>query len=192
MQEGLRQLLDSYPLLAPAVFIVVRSLAIIIPPITGAFIDLAGIAAFGPLTAFFLGEAGLMLGAVVAFLIARRFREPAVRRFTALEGVTRWEESISEARKFWTLVLIRLPTNAFFDYVSYAAGLTKIGFWKFFFSTLIGHLPGTIIFFLVGGVFYQSGVYYFVVFVVSLVVVTLATTKGGRIIERLRRLFLAG
>src|SRR3989338_4158786 len=192
MQEALQQFLNNYPVLAPTVFVIVRSLAIIIPPIPGAFIDLAGIAAFGPLAAFFLGEAGLMLGAVVAFLIARRFREPAVRRFASLAGITRWEESISEAKKFWTLGLIRLPANAFFDYISYAAGLTKIGFWKFSFSTLIGNLPGTVIFFLVGGTFYRSRTYYFVVFVVSLAVVTLVTAKDSRIIARLRRLFTTG
>ena len=82
MLETLPAFLSSYPVAAPGLFIIIRSLAIIIPPIPGVFIDIAGIAAFGWVKAFILGEAGLMLGAMVSFWIARRFREPVVRRIT--------------------------------------------------------------------------------------------------------------
>lgn len=192
MQEGLQQFLANHELLAPVVFVALRALAIIIPPIPGAFVDLAGIAAFGPIRGFLYGEAGLMLGAVVAFGIARRFREPVVRRFTSLEKLTEWEKSISEASKFWTLVLLRIPTNALFDYLSYAAGLTRVGFWQFFFSTLIGNLPGTIMFYLIGGAFYQSGFYYFLVFAVTLIIMGLIAGKGDTLARIIRRFLSAG
>ncbi|RJQ36373.1 TVP38/TMEM64 family protein [Candidatus Parcubacteria bacterium] len=189
MGEGLQQFLAGYPVLAPVFYTAIRALAIIIPPIPGGFIDLAGMALFGPIRAFILGEIGLMFGASTAFLIARRFREPAVRRFASLGKLAEWERQISERSKFWTLVLLRLPSNAVFDYISYAAGLTTVGFWKFFFSTLIGNLPGTIIFFLIGGTFYQSGWYYFIVFAAALIILGLIAGKGDKLAGFLRRFF---
>lgn len=176
-------------MLAPIFYTAIRALAIIIPPIPGGFIDLAGMALFGPIKAFMLGEFGLMVGASVAFLIARRFREPAVRRFASLGKLAEWEKTISERNKFWTLVLLRLPSNAVFDYISYAAGLTTVGFGKFFFSTLIGNLPGTILFFVIGGAFYQSGWYYFIVFAATLIILGLVAGKGDKFAAFLRRFF---
>ena len=38
-----------------------------------------------------------------------------------------------------------------FDIVSYAAGLTSMGFWGFFIATGIGQLPATIVYSYVGG-----------------------------------------
>ena len=183
MQEFFTYTIDTYPLLAPITFILLRSLAIIIPPIPGAYLDVAGIAAFGWWYGFVLAEAGIMLGAVVAFSIARRFGEPVVARFAVLQNVVEWEKRLSEKKKFWALVLIRLPTNSIFDYISYAAGLMRIGFFKFFLSTLIGNVPGLFIFFYFGGLFYQNSAYYFIVGFVSLAIIGSLVSKKWNITE---------
>ena len=47
----------------------------------------------------------------------------------------------SERKKFWGLVALRFITSPFFDYASYAAGLTNMSFWTFILSTFIGVLP---------------------------------------------------
>lgn len=137
MQETLIQFFKNYPIITPIIFILLRSMAVIIPPIPGLVFDLAGIAVFGPVVGFIYAETGVVLGAMVAFYIARRFREPVVKRFVSLQKVNKWEQTVSEHKKFWTFVAIRLPTNAFFDYISYGAGLTKIKPFTFFFSTLL-------------------------------------------------------
>lgn len=188
MGEALRELLLAYPLLAPAVFIVARSLAIIIPPIPGVFIDIAGIAAFGWWKGFLLAETGLMLGAMVSFWIARRFREPVIRRITSLEKISQWERTLGETKTFWALVLLRLPTNAVFDYVSYAAGLLNISYHRFFLSSLIGNLPGTFLFFLFGGFIFQSGIYYGLSFVAALLILGIMFSRGGWLTDRLIRI----
>ena len=38
-----------------------------------------------------------------------------------------------------------------FDLVSYAAGLTSMGFWGFFWATGLGQLPATLVYSYVGG-----------------------------------------
>ena len=179
MLETLPAFLSSYPVAAPGLFIIIRSLAIIIPPIPGVFIDIAGIAAFGWVKAFILGEAGLMLGAMVSFWIARRFREPVVRRITSLEKITEWEAALGRTKTFWALVLLRLPTNAVFDYLSYAAGLLNIRAARFFLSSLLGNLPGTFLFFFFGGFLFRSGVYYAVSFVIAVILLGLTLSKNS-------------
>lgn len=170
MQEFLNGLLIQYPITSPLIFVLFRALAIVIPPIPGGIVDFVGLAAFGWLKGLILAEAGLMLGAMAAFYLARRFREPVVKKFVPLEKLDKWEASLSENQKFWGLVLLRLPTNALFDYISYAAGLTKIGAFKFFLSSLIGNLPGLFIFYYFGGLIYNEGVYFFLAFALALLI----------------------
>lgn len=145
-------------------------MAVIIPPIPGLVFDLVGIAVFGPLAGFIYAEAGVILGAMVAFYIARRFREPVVKRFVSLQKVNKWEQTVSERKKFWALVAIRLPTNAFFDYISYGAGLTTIKAGKFFLSTLIGSMPMMLAVYSLGGLAFQKGFYYIVMFVLVILI----------------------
>ena len=151
MENLISEILESYPVLAPAFFLILRALAIVIPPIPGVIFDVVSLTVFGWLWGLILAEAGIMLGASIAFFISRYFREPVVSRFLSLKKLTEWESTLSEQRKFWALVLIRLPTNALFDYISYAAGLTRIGFLKFFFATLLGNIPGLFLFYFFGG-----------------------------------------
>lgn len=168
MQDLLAQFLPDYKIVAPLIFIIIRSSSVIFPPIPGIIFDLAGIATFGWVLGFIYAEIGIMLGATVAFWIARKFREPVVKRITSLKKVHQWENRVSENKKFWTFVAIRLPTNALFDYISYAAGFTKISFTKFFFSTLLGNIPSVFLVFYFGGLSFQRGIYYVITFLIAL------------------------
>lgn len=170
MQEALIQFLAAHSILAPIIFILLRSTAIIIPPIPGLIFDLVGIAVFGPVLGFIYAEIGIMLGAMIAFGIARKFREPVVKHFVSLQKLNQWEKTLSENKKFWMLVAIRLPTNAFFDYISYAAGLTKISASKFFLSTLISNIPMMALVYYFGGLSFQKGLYYILAFVAAVLI----------------------
>ena len=50
-----------------------------------------------------------------------------------------------------SILIARLLPFISFDIVSYAAGLTSMGFWPFFIATGMGQLPATIIYSYVGG-----------------------------------------
>lgn len=173
MQELLVQLLKAlsdYKAAAPFLFIIIRSLAIIIPPIPGIVFDLAGILIFGWFWGFIYAEIGTMLGAMAAFFIARRFREPVIKRICFLKKAVDWEKKFSENKKFWVLVAFRLPTNTAFDYISYAAGLTTIKPIVFFFSTLLGNIPSTFLVYYFGGLSFQKGIYYSIAFLATLLI----------------------
>lgn len=159
MEEFLTNLLFNHPLLAPILFILVRTVPIVIAPIPGILVDAIGIFVFGWAKGFMLAMVGIMLGAMAAFWIGRYFREPLVRRFASLRKVHEWEDKYSERQKFWALVFMRITTSPLFDYVSYAAGLSKISAAKFFFSTFIGTLPLVFGFYYFGGLFFSKGLY---------------------------------
>ena len=136
---------------APIFFVIARAFAIIIPPIPGFIVDTAGLALFPWGMGFLLAETGIVLGGCVAFFLARTLREPLVKRVAPMKMVAEWESQYSEKQKFWTLVVLRLVSNAAFDYISYAAGLTKLRFSTFFFSSLLGTIPSMLLFYVMGG-----------------------------------------
>jgi len=171
MIEALKELLIQYPLVAPILFIIARMVPIIFAPIPGILVDIVGIAVFGWLYGFILAEIGIMLGAVTAFLIGRYFREPVVRRFVSLKKIHEWESKYSERQKFWSLVIVRATTSPLFDYISYAAGLTKIDLRKYTLSTFIGTFPLMFSIYYFGGFSIKGGALTTVVFFSFLLVV---------------------
>ena len=168
----LEQLLVDYQILAPLIFIIVRSFAIIFPPIPGIAFDLVGLAIFGWFLGFIYAEIGIMLGATVAFFIARKFREPVIKKVASLRKVHDWEKTLSHKKKFWTIVAIRLPANPlFFDYISYGLGLTKISSPIFFFSTLFSTIPLVLPFFYFGGVALNKGFIFLAFFFIAIIII---------------------
>lgn len=177
IQQVLAERLSDYGAIAPLAFVIFRSLTVILPPLPGIVVDLPGILVFGWLRGFLLAEIGIMLGAMVAFFIARKFREPVVKRFAPLQKLHQLEDKVSERKKFWSLVAFRLPANIVFDYISYAAGLSKIGPVKFFFATLTGNIPSTFSFYYFGGLTFQKGIFYGIAFLIFLVIVWSTVTR---------------
>jgi len=138
---------------------------------------------FGPIFGLLYGEIGVMLGAVVSFFIARKFRDSFLAKKLFLEKIHNWEAKIPENKKFWALVLMRLPTNTIFDILNYAIGLTKISFSKFFFSTLLGTLPGMILFYFFSGWALHQGIYYFAAFLAIVTTLWLIFRKINKIYD---------
>ena len=141
MLENIKEIAIAYPLLAPLLFVLLRSVPVIIPPIPGVGFDLLGIALFGWQYGLILALLGGHLGSVIAFYLARRHRAFVARHVHALSALHALEEQYSERQKFWTLVGVRFMTSPLFDYVNYIAGLTKMSFSKYLLSTFIGIFP---------------------------------------------------
>ena len=123
-----------------ALFVLVRTIPVLIAPIPGIIVDLFGIATFGPLKGFILAEIGLVLGSSLAFLIGR-FGRRALAYFGKLDQLEEWERHINPDQPLLVLAGARAISTPVFDYISYAAGLTTIGFWRFTLATLLGTTP---------------------------------------------------
>jgi len=148
------------PLLASIVFVLVRALAILLPPIPGAVLDIPAVQVFGWRLAFVLSETGTMLGALGAFAIGRRMRQTGTGRIAMkllrIHIIRDWERRLPPGDRFLAWVAMRLPSNAAFDYISYAAGLTDCSWRMFFWSTLLGNIPIVLAFFYLAGLGFQT------------------------------------
>lgn len=182
MEAYLSSFLAGYPVLAPALFIVLRAIPVIIPPIPGALFDLVGVALFGWQLGLGLALTGGLLGAAISFYIARYFRERAVRYFVPLQKLHELEAKYSERKKFWALVGLRVITSPFFDYANYAAGLTRIRFPTFILATFIGVLPFAFIIYYFGSLALFQGPLFALMFFAG-IAITLAL-MGGIVLKK--------
>src|SRR5690606_12350443 len=92
---------------------------------------------------------GAMLGALVAFGLARGLGRPAVARLLAQrdwKAVDDW--AASEGGR--VILLARLIPAIAFNLINYAAGLSRISWWTFAWTTGIGILPLTVLMVVVG------------------------------------------
>lgn len=91
-----------------------------------------------------------MAGAMLCFVLARWLGRDAVEKLTSKGALKQVDEFFDKHGKQSILIARLLPFMSF-DIVSYAAGLTSMGFWGFVVATGIGQLPASIIYSYVGG-----------------------------------------
>jgi uncharacterized membrane protein YdjX (TVP38/TMEM64 family) len=145
----------AHPLLAPLLLILFRMIGMIIPPIPGGILSFALIPILGWFWSYVYAMIGLTLGAIIAFYLARHFREPIVAKFVPLRQLHTWENKLSHKTEFFAFLMIRLTTGPIMDFISYIAGLSKISFPKFLLATLIAEIPSLLVYYLGGEIYSQ-------------------------------------
>ncbi len=148
------QFSQEHKILAPLAVVLWRILGVVIPPIPGGVVSFALIPVLGWFWSFVYGSLGLLMGACIAFWLARRMREPLATRLVPLQQLQEWEEKLSEKMEFLTFLGIRFATGPVMDFISYVAGVSKISFAKFFTATFLALLPDVIPYY-VGGQLYR-------------------------------------
>jgi uncharacterized membrane protein YdjX (TVP38/TMEM64 family) len=108
-------------------------------------ITFANAALFGWIKGAILSWSSAMAGAALCFFLAKWLGREFVERMTsklALDGIDDFFKQYGQ----YTILIARLLPFISFDIVSYAAGLTSMGFWPFFWATGLGQLPATLIY----------------------------------------------
>lgn len=137
--EGIKAYIASYGFWGPVIYMIMFS---VIP--SGSIIAIAGGMAFGLYYGSIYTLIGAVIGASVAFYVSRHLGREAVEK--RLHGkMKRFDEHIQRGG-FLMILILRLIPIIPFNVVSYGAGLTKIKFMDYFWSTLIGIIPGVLIF----------------------------------------------
>ena len=129
------------------VLMVLQSIA---APIPAFLITLSNAAIFGWVLGAVLSWSTAMIGAAVCFYIARGLGRDVVEKLTS-KGAMASIDVFFERYGDKAILICRLLPFVSFDFVSYAAGLTNMSFWRFFIATGIGQLPATIVYSYVGG-----------------------------------------
>lgn len=165
-RESFLSIMGKYQFAAPVMIIVFRFLGVVVAPLPGLPVAFASITLLVWWQAWLYNIVGTMGGAITAFFIARLYRERVVAYIAPLQKVHEWQDRISQKKQWWTFVAFRLATLSMFDFVAYAAGLSKISFRTYLGTLLIIDIPVSFIFFYFGGIALKYGLYLFVGFTV--------------------------
>ncbi len=118
-------------------------------PFPAEFLALANGMVYGPVWGIVITWGGAMLGAFAAFGLARRLGRPFVEYMVAKRH---WQVLDDWAGRQGGAVVLAarfIPVIAF-NLINYAAGLTKISWWTFTWTTGVGILPMTALMVLMG------------------------------------------
>ena len=130
-------------ILGPIVIIGLMTAAIVATPIPSAPIALAAGAAYGHTLGTVYIVLGAELGALAAFGLARFLGRDVLLRWFGDKVDAGWLGS-QNALTF-TVLISRLLPFVSFDIVSYAAGLSRLHFWRFGLATLAGIIPASFV-----------------------------------------------
>lgn len=130
------------------VYIILQAIMTIIAPLGGFFLVVGMIALFGPgfaLTLFYLVTTPCYL---INFLIARNYGRPLIKKLLGEETLEKIDHFVQN-EGLMALILTKLFQGGYFDYLSYAWGLTKIPFKTFAIANIIFGIPATAIIYFV-------------------------------------------
>jgi uncharacterized membrane protein YdjX (TVP38/TMEM64 family) len=137
--EAIRSFIDAEPFWGLFLYILLNILDAVVAP--GATFPLIPVAVhiWGRVFAAFATMAGWTAGSLIAFLIARRWGSPIVKKLTSIQRVRGMRRYIPEDL-FWSIVLVRLVLPM--DVISYVLGLfTDIGWSRYIMATALGLTP---------------------------------------------------
>lgn len=143
--ESFRAFESSHGFWSVIVFILIYVISIILFFPASILSILAGVF-FGSLLGFVYSMIGIMLGAIIAFYIARHYGRGFVEKIThkRFDKINEYNKKVSE-NGFITVLFCRLTPLIPFKVPNYILGLTKIRFRDYFTGTFLGMIPETFI-----------------------------------------------
>ncbi len=140
----------SFGIWAPVVSFLLMIFQSVVAPLPAFLITFANAGLFGWIPGAILSWSSAMAGAALCFFIAKYFGREVVEKLTSKTALESIDGFFTRYGKYAILIARLLPFVSF-DIVSYAAGLTSMKFWPFFWATGLGQLPATLIYSYVGG-----------------------------------------
>ena len=130
--EEVRAVVESAGIWGPLIFILAKILTIVVAPISGSAIYPMAGAIFGFTHGFvyiFIGDA---IGSTIAFYISRCLGQKVAERMIGVNDKGYLAQVLVYLSSWRGLIEARIFFAALPEAVAYAAGLSKLPFWKFF------------------------------------------------------------
>ncbi|WP_071396539.1 TVP38/TMEM64 family protein [Bacillus tuaregi] len=143
--EGFRDFLLSFGPLAAVISGLLMVFQSVMAPLPAFVITFANGLLFGWFYGAILSWSSAMLGAIICFYLAKFLGRPVVEKIVSKKALQWWDLFFDKYGKH-SVFLARILPIVSFDMVSYAAGVTSIRFWSFFWATGLGQLPATILY----------------------------------------------
>lgn len=130
--------------LGPFIFAFLYELSIVIAPLPGFPLVIMGFGLFGIYQTILFNYILSLIGGTINFYIARKWGRQTISHLVGKRGLERVDEHVND---FSTelLILTRLFDGFIFEWISYAAGLTKMSFKRYFIITAICSIPYNLI-----------------------------------------------
>jgi uncharacterized membrane protein YdjX (TVP38/TMEM64 family) len=138
----LKDTLREWGVLAPAIFIGLQALQVIIAPIPGELTGILGGYLFGEWVGLLYSTIGLTLGSVTAFAVGRWLGAHFVQKLVSPD-IWRKMGFIVEAEGAILCFVIFLIPGLPKDMTCYLFGLSPMPFWVFAMVSTLGRIPGT-------------------------------------------------
>lgn len=160
--------LQSWGVWAWPVFLGLQAAQVLVFWIPGEVVQIAGGMVFGVWTGTFLSLAGLTVGNLLAFRLARFWGKDRVERWLARQGYTKLQTLIHHPRLEVLLGVLFLIPFLPKDIFAYLAGFSDLKTFRFLGITTAARIPSLLLSSWVGDLaFHGAGAGFFVVLVVS-------------------------
>lgn len=143
--KAMRIYLHSFGMWAPIISMGLMVLQALAAPLPAFVITFANAWVFGWVWGAVYSWTGAMIGASICFWIARVYGRPVVEKMVGKKSLQMSDDFFAQYGRY-SVIIARLIPVVPFDIISYAGGLTTIGFGEFFWATGLGQLPATIIY----------------------------------------------
>lgn len=184
--ETLREYIQDFGYLAPIIYI----LAFTLLPI--AFFPVPVLAlAGGLLFGFTYGTIYTIIGATlnsgIMFLMAKILAKDAVTELLQKKLPEKWSKfllEMDEKQGFRVIFILRLIPAMPYNVINYGAGLTSIKFSNYMIATILGILPGTLVFLNIGNKAIDIHDPAFIISIVFLILLTIFSLLLGKLIAK--------
>lgn len=143
-EPAVKELIVNAGLLGPVIFAILYEISLIIAPLPGFPLLIMGFAIFGIEKAIIFNYFLCLIGGAINFYIARRWGRNLIRRLIGTKGLSKVDSHVADVGTEM-LILIRLFDGFLFEWISYAAGLTQMGFKRYMIITAIFSIPYNLI-----------------------------------------------
>lgn len=135
------ELIISYRQISILVFIFFQIIVVIIAPIPGELLLLAGGYIFGTLFGTIYSLIGILVGSTMVFFIAKFFGFSLIKSLISPKKLAKLQALVNNQRSELTLFFFYLIPEMPKDILTYLAGLTPINPFKFILFSTIARLP---------------------------------------------------
>jgi uncharacterized membrane protein YdjX (TVP38/TMEM64 family) len=142
-REELRKYVESWGTAAPAVFMFLQALQVVLAPIPGELTGAVGGFIFGVTPNVIYSTIGLGVGSAIAFLASRTLGLPLVKLVVPCHLLEKFHFLVASRGTVIALILFTLPGFPK-DILCFILGLSPMGFVTFLWVCTVGRIPGTV------------------------------------------------
>lgn len=161
-------------------YVVIITIAIVVAPVSALPLLPVVSNLWGWVVAGTLSAIGWSIGALIAFIIARKYGVKIARKLIPIEKVHELEKRIHRKHLFWSIVLLRMVFPV--DIISYTLGLfSKIKTKKYILATVMGIVPYSFIMAYLGRMPFQYQIIISVIVIILLLIGFIIQRRNDKI-----------